>query len=290
MFADAAGLRLSLHPTSCGRIPVILASHRADFEALVQALTRRNEPDPIPRTMGACMVAGYNNWDRIGRVRAAWYAQHGADAERTWPAAFERLAADKTLYQDRFVLLSDGPYSATPAAALGLDEQRWIAMSRVIRLEHECTHYFTRRVFGSMNNRLFDELLADYMGIVHATGRFPADWLLRFMGFDARGCYRPGSRLETYRGTPPLSDGAFAILQRAVVQATAHLQRFDAIVATDYSAPMFRTAVVLTLAQVRLEQLVDDGAPSQLAKAFARLCPEAATGVCTKDRAVRATA
>ena len=68
-----------------------------------------------------------------------------------------RLAADKPRYQDRFVILSRGPYSAVPAADTGLSEAEWLERSLVIRREHELTHYFTYRLFGSMRNHLLDE-------------------------------------------------------------------------------------------------------------------------------------
>ena len=88
-----------------------------------------------------------------------------------------------------------------PAADLGLAEAEWREMSLVIRREHECAHYFTRRLFGSMRNNLLDELIADYAGLVAATGRFRADWFLRFIGLEEFPRYRPGGRLDLYRGS-----------------------------------------------------------------------------------------
>ena len=42
-----------------------MAGAREDFVFLVQSLTQRNEPEPVADSMGACIVAGYNNWDRV---------------------------------------------------------------------------------------------------------------------------------------------------------------------------------------------------------------------------------
>jgi hypothetical protein len=145
---DPDGLSLFLHPTPAGRIPVIVALAREDFVALVRALTRKNEPDAIPDSMGACIVGGYNNWDRVARLRRAWEAENPSSASvGGWGSHFRsEIVPRKELYQDRFILLSRGPYSAVPAADLGLDDETWIAKSLAIRLEHECAHYFTRRV------------------------------------------------------------------------------------------------------------------------------------------------
>ena len=95
----------------------------------------------------------------------------------------------------------------------------------MIRLEHECTHYFTKRVLGSMQNRVLDEFIADYAGISAVVGGFRADWLLAFVGLECYPAYREGARLQNYRGTPPLSDGAFRILQALVFQAAHNLER-----------------------------------------------------------------
>jgi uncharacterized protein DUF7005 len=228
VLADPGALRLAIHATPAGRVPVIVAGAREDFIALVQALTRRNEPDPIPDAMGACIVGGYNNWDRVARLRAEWEA--AAPETRTsadWDAAFAEIIPRRELYQDRFIVLSTGPYSAVPAPMRTLSEAEWLELSLHIRLEHECAHYFTRRVFGSMRNTLFDEIIADFIGLVRATGRFRAHWFLRFMGLEAYPEYRASGRLGNYRGDPPLTDAAFTALQSLVVRAARTLERFD---------------------------------------------------------------
>jgi hypothetical protein len=221
-------LRLIVHPSPAGRIPVLLIAHRSDFVSIVQALSMKNEPGQVPDSMGAAMIAGYNNWDRIRSYRKHWEErQPVTPSEEMWRQEFKSLIPRKELYQDRFVLLSDGPYSAVPAAVMGLDTEEWKRISLIIRREHECTHYFTRRLFGAMRNNLFDEILADYAGITAAKGYFDADWLLRFMGLERYPDYRPGARLENYRGEPALSPGAFRVLMTLVKYSAQNLQLLD---------------------------------------------------------------
>jgi hypothetical protein len=166
----------------------------------------------------------------------------------------------KELYQDRFIILSAGPYSATPADDVGMPPDAWAAASHTIRLEHECAHYFTRRVFGSMRNSLLDELIADHAGIVAAAGRFRADWLLRFLGVDDPRGFRAGGRLQNYRGSPALSDGAFVVLQSLVRAAAASLARFHAShapggEAENWNALTDRAHLIAALARAGLERL-----------------------------------
>lgn len=221
---DPEGIRVEVHPTDAGAIPVITCRDRGDFETLVLACTRRNEPTPLPATMGACVVAGYNNWQRVD---VAWQEARRAGTHADRAAFLAELLPQKDRYQDRFIILSSGAYSSVPAAALGLDDAEWLAQSLVLRRSHEATHYFTKRVFGSMQNALFDELLADYAGIVDAHGTFRAEWFCRFMGVHPTTGAYTGGRLANYRGQPPLSDAAFAGLARAVVVAAHALESLD---------------------------------------------------------------
>ena len=249
-------LQLTIHQSLAGEIPVLLTTNRDDFIYLVRAITKRNEPVTIPDSMGACMVAGYNNWDRIHRYRQQWSVDNPGSSELAWSAEFKRLTARKELYQDRFIILSDGFYSNVQPQELGLTETEWRHLSLTIRLEHECTHYFTRRVFNSMRNNLLDEFIADYRGIVAATGSYKADWFLRFLGLESLTHYREGGRLQNYRGQ--LSDGAFKILQRLVKSAAENLENFDRTRApTEEQTIMLMTLTSLTIEELASSQMSD---------------------------------
>lgn len=256
-------LRLFLHPTAAGRLPVLVAGSRADFVALVRALARKGEPEPVPDSMGALVVGGYVNWGRVARLRAVW-EEGEVDLGEMEEWSLGAIRDRKELYQDRFVVLSDGPYSGVAAPEMGLADEAWRRLSLTIRLEHECAHYFTRRVLGSMRNALHDELIADYCGISAAAGRFRADWFLRFMGLEDETAYRPGGRLEVYRGTPPLSDGAFAVLQRLMRRAAANLEATDAALDPSFRTMDGRARGVLVLAELTLEALAGGGGAERL--------------------------
>lgn len=214
-------LRLELHPTPAGHLPILTAPVRADFETLVQALARRNEPAPLPPSMGALMVSGYNNWDRVRRYRERWEAAP-ADGE-TWAQAFAQLVPQKSLYQDRFVILSEGPYSGVPASELGLDAETWLSLSHAIRREHECAHYYCKRALGAMRYHVVDEVIADAYGLAVGTGCYRPDWLLRFLGIDgSEPLPREGGRMWNYcEGLPRETLGVLTIfLRRRISELT----------------------------------------------------------------------
>lgn len=265
-------LRIDIHPTPAGRLPIVVAPHRADFVRIMQAVTKRNEPVPVPDAVGACLVAGYANIERLRRLRDRWSARRPLATEADWRLELRQIIPRKELYQDRFMIASTAPYSGVSPGRIGLDATTWNRLSLAIRVEHESVHYFTRRVFGSMKNRLLDELIADYAGIVHATGRYRADWALRFLGLESFPAYRRGGRLEHYRGDPPLSDGAFRVLQRLVKLAVDNLERFDAAQegATRPGA-RFRTVVALT--RLTVEELAAPDAVARVHAAVRAVAP-----------------
>ena len=217
----------------------------------------RNEPASVPKSMGAAMVSGLNNWDRIARHRRVWEAAHpGEAAAGEWSTEFSLLIARNELYQDRLIILQEGGYSGVPAEMVGMTDKAWRKASLVIRLEHECVHYFTKRVFGSMENAVHDEFIADYAGIAAAAGSFRADWFLLFMGLEDFPNYRQGGRLQNYLGNPRPDAGVFTILKRQVKTAAENLERFETRMRAGEGAERpRRTEMILALASLHMEEL-----------------------------------
>src|SRR5208283_2101826 len=232
MMAEATGLNLNkpealeliIHETLAGRIPVIVARTREDFVALIQALTLKNEPEPLPASQGALLVTGYRK-------------------------------------RDSFIILHDGPYSGVCANMMGLSPAEWSAASLSIRLEHESTHYFIKRLFRSMRKNIIDELIADYAGVVAAWGNFRSWRLLHFMGLENFPLYREGGRLGNYITLAALSGNAFRILQAVVKKATVNLESFDAghahgLVDMEEKAYTLAALSCLTLEEIASENAV----------------------------------
>ncbi len=217
-------LDLFLDDGPAGPVPVLVARHRPDFVSLVQALTCRNEPEPVPESMGACLVKGFADWERVSAYRKRWETGLGRSASaEEWAAEMASgLAPQKELWQDRLILLSNGPYSAVPATEFGIEEAEWRERSVALRLAHESFHYLTLRLSGAMRSHFLDELLADYAGLVAAFGRYDRRLALRFLGIDRLPDIRPEGRLVNYRGA--LSDAALAILARLLEAASAELE------------------------------------------------------------------
>lgn len=260
-------IRLDIHPTPAGHIPIITVKDRADFVAFTQALLHRNEPVVVPDSKGACMVSGYNNWGRVWALQKSWEQKRKAGGNGDdWGVEFQRILPCKELYQDRFILLSSGPYSSVEASDLGLAPSEWLELSWLIRREHEATHYFTRRLFQSMRNNLLDEIMADYMGLKAALGHFRADWFLRFMGLEQPGTVRPSGRLALYRTS--LSEPSFRLLGDLLRRAAENLAAFDRCSGSKTSTLASQTAVLVALSQGTLEAFAAEDAVGRLKQAL----------------------
>lgn len=268
-------LGLKIHESLAGKIPVLLPANRADFVTLVQAITKRNEPVPIPDSMGACMVGGYNNWDRIRQYRRQWSQENPDNCHQAaWEGEFSKLISQKDLYQDRFIILSDGFYSNVSPQKMELTESTWRDLSLTIRLEHECTHYFTRRLLNSMRNNLLDELIADYRGITAAIGYYRADWFLRFMGLESFPHIRPDGRIHNYQGETALSNGAFTVLQALVKAAAENIEYFDRYHRSELLATENRSLILIALTRLTIEELASESAFERLETIYQQLQTE----------------
>jgi hypothetical protein len=258
-------LELFLDDGPAGPVPVLVARNRPDFVRLVQALTCRNEPEPVPDSMGACLVKGLADWERVRSYRSGWEALLGHSAsEEEWAAEMTTgMAPKKELWQDRLILLSNGPYSAVAAPEVGggLSDEDWRERSVAIRLAHESFHYLTLRLSGTMRSHFLDELLADYAGLVAAFGRYGRALALRLLGIDRLPEIRSDGRLVNYRGN--LSDGALASLAKLVAGAAAELESIP-VVGVE-RGPEARARRLVALASLGLEGLAAPGLPSRLA-------------------------
>lgn len=248
-------LKLFLHASPAGRIPVLIADERADFESIIQALCYRNEPRPVPASMGAALIKGLNNWDRVRKLQAQ--------------GGYSNLLAHKDLFQDSVIVLSRIPYSNVSATELGLDHEAWLEQSLQVRLAHEGAHYFTLRRFGSMHINMYDELIADYAGIKAVQPHFRADWFLRFIGLEDYPRLREAGRLNNYLGAPPLNRSARKALQTILRDAALQVEAFDCQVHPDQAAD--KHCQLLALCHHSLPEIAAPDGQERLLRTFYEL-------------------
>lgn len=174
---DPAGITISLAPHPCGSIPVIHFRSQTDFVLAVRCLAHRCEPVSIQATVHAQAVAGLIHWGLIRDIGREQRCQ--------------------------LLMLHEAPYSSLPASCIpgDLSDEDWIERSRRWRLEHELTHIACKRLVGEMRINLFDELIADALGMLAALGQFKAALFLNSLGLNADGGLRDDARAHVYLQT-----------------------------------------------------------------------------------------
>ena len=180
------GVSIEIYNSIAGNIPVIYAKDEQDFYEIVRKIIHKGKPVPNIEKTGASFAFGKFN---------------------------------------RFIVLSHKPYSNIPASRLGLEDEQWKDYSVVIRREHECTHYFTKRFLGSSQNNLHDELVADFTGIMCAIGEFKAEWFLVGMGIDKYPAEQEVGRFPVY--TSKLSEKAADVMKRIIIKVANNVEKWS---------------------------------------------------------------
>lgn len=182
---------LRTYDTPAGPVDVLFLKRREDFETALRCLAYRCKPEEIPSTTGAMCLDGLADWSKI-------YAEYerACAAGESWSEAFKTFTSDPSNYRVMLVIVSEGPYSAVDASLTPYDEDEWIAISLQIRIYHELAHVVCRRLIPEEKLPVYDELTADFCGLVHATGAYDTSLATIFLGINEEGYY--GGRLENY--------------------------------------------------------------------------------------------
>ena len=209
-FSFSANDRLETVATPAGEIDVLSLCDRADFEHCIRALAYRCEKSAIPPTMGASIISGLINWEKIWKHKEEYVAGGGDD----WDSEFERFTSERKNYRDTIIVLSRGYYSALPPAEAGFPEKEWLELSYTIRKYHELAHFVSQRLYPENKDAVRDEILADMNGVIAALGHFDAELEGKLLGI-RNGEYIHG-RLENYVEKDKLAD---AVLRTRIILA-----------------------------------------------------------------------
>lgn len=189
---------LTEEETPAGSVLVLTLQERADFELFLHIIGNRCMPYEVPKTQGAFIFDGLNNWQKIKEHREKFFndAMQEGNLFPDWSTEFRRFTADKKNFKDALIVLSSGPYSNIQAKRFGFTDDKWLEYSHNIRKYHECTHFICRRMFPEKIDAVWDELVADAIGIYAAFGTFDMDMEEVFLGIQD-GEYI-GGRLQNY--------------------------------------------------------------------------------------------
>ena len=196
--------------TPAGKVCVITLYNRQDFVTFLRIMANRCSVVDIPDTQGASILSGVINWTKIRAHKEEFYSDENSKGNLfpDWKTEFARFTSDKSNYLDTLIVLSVGPYSGictdrmngyltrTGSGSKTLSNDEWLSLSDTIRKNHECTHFICQVKYPEKKDAIWDELVADAVGIYAAFGRFDRGMETLFLGIGEDG-YTKG-RLENY--------------------------------------------------------------------------------------------
>ena len=223
-FASTPDDELRLVDTPAGPVEVLFLKDRGAFETFLQVVGHKSSPVPIARTVGAITYRGLADWGKVAKAYADFQDAGGGD----WGAEFARLAKEPAAFRSEIVVISEGPYSNIAARQTPYAEDEWPRVSREIRLHHECAHVVCRRLMPEDIAPVWDEVTADVVGLLCATGRYDAALATLFLG--TMGTGYAGGRLEEY-----LDDTQKAHIDAVAAEVHAAIERIQDMCTPEYA-------------------------------------------------------
>ncbi|MDR3179125.1 MAG: hypothetical protein LBT82_03685 [Oscillospiraceae bacterium] len=206
-------VKLEIYDSFAGPIPIIYALNVPDFEELVVKLVHRGKKFIGIEKTGAVFASGKTN---------------------------------------RFIILSNKPYSNIPFTKIGVTEDGWKEKSLIIRREHECTHYFTKRFLGNSSVNIHDEIVADFTGISFVSGTYSSRWFLMGMGLDKYPKPQDTGRFSIY--TKVLCDENKDVLKKMTIKISNNIEIWDK---SQEAKKMSSKEKILFLCEKSLTELFD---------------------------------
>ncbi len=196
---DQQGFSVRLVDHPCGTYPVIEINDQDDFLNVVRCLAYRCEQTHIQSSVHAQAVAGLIHWGLIQNINIKERCQ--------------------------LIILHRSPYSSLPISVIPgkPTTKAWLEISQHWRLEHELTHLATKKLAGEMRLNLFDELVADALGMLKALNVFSADLFRQGLGLNNDASTTTTGRVHTY--LKGLNENASRLACQYVLQRAHELEQ-----------------------------------------------------------------
>ena len=143
--------------------------------------------------MRAAIICGITNWRKIEKYQMQYFLSGNWD----WVGEFKRFIDEKSNYLDTLIIVSYGEYSNLNYRNTSYSKEDWLNISLQIRIYHEFTHYICRKLYPNLINVLWDEILADCIGLLNGTGHYDASLAKALLGVSSEG-FTDGGRLSNY--------------------------------------------------------------------------------------------
>lgn len=186
--------------TSAGTVEIVYLHDRQDFDNFLRIMCYQCRTVDIPSTTGAMTLSGVINREKIRRHKEKYILSGG----NNWALEWKLFSSDKRNYTDTLIVITNGAYSNIPYDKAGYSEEEWIQISRIIRTYHECTHVICQKLYPELKETIWDEVVADAIGMLFAIDEYDVKLAEMFLGVSTDGYV--GGRLENYLSEKEKSD------------------------------------------------------------------------------------
>ncbi len=180
--------------TPAGKIEIIFFAEQSDFDRFIQIMAFKGEPAPISPQTESVEITGITNWRKIENHMND-YIISGGDY-LSWKEELKRFTDNKKNYQDSVIIIKDCDYCGITAKEAGFSEEEWNDISLKIRIYNACTRYTFRHMYKRKTNIIWDEAVADCIGLLFALNKYDTGLAKKFFGISKKG-YSGKGKLET---------------------------------------------------------------------------------------------
>ncbi len=202
--------------TPVGEAEILYLDNREDFENFYRVTAGKCEPIDVPANMGACTLIGLNDIAKI-KNHVKEYIKNGGQYPESEKMHF---ISDPNNYRFTLIVLSKGNYSNISHETAGFEKEKWLEISMNIRTYHELCHFMIRKLHKE-KDAIWDEILADGMGLLFSIGTYDIKLASLFLGASESG-YQNGGRLENYCKAENIDESA--------IKAFHSMQKFSEFV------------------------------------------------------------
>lgn len=181
--------------TPAGKVDIVYLHERCDFERFLQIMVYSGEPANVASRIESAEILGVTNWRKIEDHMNEYLSRGGEKS--SWRDELRRFTNNKQNYQDSIILLGNSGYSGLSADDTGFGDIIWEEVSLKIKIYSSCARFICRRLFSEYKNIIWEEILADCIGILFAFNKYDTLLAKKLLGITKKG-YDKKSRFMNF--------------------------------------------------------------------------------------------
>ena len=224
--------------TPAGRVDIIYIHERSDFERFLQIMAYSCEPAKVSPAIESAEILGVTNWRRIENHMSE-YINNGGDT-CSWRDELRRFKNDRKNYQDSLIVLWNSGYCGLTGKDVKMSEEIWEDVSLKIKIYSSCARFIYRRLFSEYKNIIWEEMLADCIGILFAFNTYDVVLAKKIFGVSSKGYDRRGKLLNHIDVSEGDVDKIAIRLSEAIDKLGIQVKKLISSGITDYYDVLFK--------------------------------------------------